>query len=349
MNSLIKCIRDIEKSKTIAIICHTIPDADALASLVALKKIIRQNFNLSDESKQIDLFVDADEINEINSAIVNGIELNNRRSEHYDLAISVDCASLSRLGKYAEIFEEANNTINIDHHVTNERFAKNNLVFKTSSTCEALYIIAKSQDWELSDEVCKLVYSGIITDTNNLTQGTITVNTHKIITEMVSRKINVDALNQHFFQNNTKSKAYLLKQALDSLTFFAGDRIAFMKLTKQDISECEATVEDTYGIVNHGTEIKGVDISILAIKQEDNSYQVSLRSKGNVDVSNIAKAFGGGGHENMAAFNYSGLLADLKEQLIPACREELLKHPKEEKENLFDNSDEIEEQSQTKG
>lgn len=344
IHSLEKCISDIKNSKSIAIMCHTVPDADALASMVALKKLIKQNLTDENSPKQIDLFVDADEISELNSAIINGVELNNQRLDSYELAISLDCSSLSRLGKYAELFKNTQNTINIDHHITNEKFADNNLVFITSSTCEALYRIAKIYDFEISDEVCKLVYSGIITDTNNLSQGTITVNTHKIITEMVQRKINLDALNEHFFKNNTKSKAFLLKQALDSLTFYAGDRIAFMKLTKQDIADCNATVEDTYGIVNHGIEIKGVDISILAIKQEDNSYQVSLRSKGDVSVSEIATKMGGGGHEQVAAFHYEGLLADLKEKLIHLCREELANHPVEEKEVLFDNSDVSQEQ-----
>ena len=344
IHSLEKCISDIKNSKSIAIMCHTVPDADALASMVALKKLIKQNLTDENSPKQIDLFVDADEISELNSAIINGVELNNQRLDSYELAISLDCSSLSRLGKYAELFKNTQNTINIDHHITNEKFADNNLVFITSSTCEALYRIAKIYDFEISDEVCKLVYSGIITDTNNLSQGTITVNTHKIITEMVQRKINLDALNEHFFKNNTKSKAFLLKQALDSLTFYAGDRIAFMKLTKQDIADCNATVEDTYGIVNHGIEIKGVDISILAIKQEDNSYQVSLRSKGDVFVSEIATKMGGGGHEQVAAFHYEGLLADLKEKLIHLCREELANHPVEEKEVLFDNSDVSQEQ-----
>ncbi len=344
IHSLEKCISDIKNSKSIAIMCHTVPDADALASMVALKKLIKQNLTDENSPKQIDLFVDADEISELNSAIINGVELNNQHLDSYELAISLDCSSLSRLGKYAELFKNTQNTINIDHHITNEKFANNNLVFVTSSTCEALYRIAKIYNFEISDEVCKLVYSGIITDTNNLTQGTITVNTHKIITEIIQRKINLDALNEHFFKNNTKSKAFLLKQALDSMTFYASDRIAFMKLTKQDIADCNATVEDTYGIVNHGIEIKGVDISILAIKQEDNSYQVSLRSKGDVSVSEIATKMGGGGHEQVAAFHYEGLLADLKEKLIHLCREELANHPVEEKEVLFDNSDVSQEQ-----
>ena len=339
MKSLQKCFLQIKKSKNIAIIAHTVPDADALCSAVALKKIIRQNQSDNSQQKQIDIFVDAEDFGEKNTAIVKGIELNTKHCDQYDLAISVDCSSLSRMGKYSELFQSTENTINIDHHVTNENFAKNNIVLKTSSTCEGIYLLAKSQNAQMSDDVCKLIYSGIITDTNNLTQGTITINTHKVITDIIGRNINVEILNEFFFKNNTKNKAFLLKQALDSLTFMSGDRIAFMKLTKQDLAECNATFEDTLGIVNHGIEIKGVDISVLAIKQEDNSYYVSLRGKSNFNVAQIAKSMGGGGHETVAAFQYAGLLADMKDQLLKACKEELNNHPVEDIKNIFYNEE----------
>ncbi len=340
MRSLSKCFNDIKNSKNIAIICHTLPDADALSSAVALKKLIKQN---NEDEKQIDIFVDAEEISDINNAIIKNVETNVQNCEQYDIAISVDCSNLSRMGKYIDIFNNAKSTINIDHHITNDNFAENNLVLKTSSTCEALYVMAKAKNLVISDDVCKLIYSGIITDTNNLTQGVITVRTHKIITEFLERNINLEQLNEHFFKNNTKSKAYLLKKALNSLSFLANDRIAFMKLTKQDLSECEANFEDTVGIVNHGIDIKGVDIAILAIKQEDNSYYVNLRGKNNINVANIAKQLGGGGHEQVAAFQYAGLLTDLREQLIKCCKEELNNHPVEDlSDTLFAGDDDLE-------
>lgn len=336
MRSLQMCIADIANSKSIAIFCHTSPDADTLASAVALKKLIKQNMPENFEPKQIDIFVDADEINEINRAMIKGIEINVQNCDKYELGISVDCASSNRMGKYEQLYFDCENTINIDHHATNTYFAENNLVLKTSSTCEGLYILAKSRNYKISDEVCNLIYSGIITDTNNLTQGVITINTHKIITDLVARKINIDALNDHFFKNNTKSKAYLLQKALSSLRFLSGDRIAFMKITKQDMNDAEATFDDTIGIVNHGIDLKGVEIAILAIKKEDNSYYVSLRGKNNVNVGVIASTFGGGGHDQVAAFQYNGLLTDLMPQLTKVCKEELSKHPVEDiGENLF--------------
>lgn len=338
MQSLIQAFNDIKSATNIAIFCHTTPDTDTLSSAVALKKLIKSNYETETSLKNIDIFVDSEEFGELNSAIIKGIDINKQNAEKYEVGISVDCASIERLGKYAELFNSCNKTINFDHHLTNPKFAQNNLVVMTSSTCEAIYLLAKSQKLIMSDDFCSLVYSGLITDTNNLTQGTISVHTHKVISEIIAQGINITALNDHFFKNNTKSKAFLLQKALSSLTFTCSDRIAFMKLTKQDLAENNATMEDTQGIVNHGINIKGVDIAILAIKQEDNSYYVSLRGKNNVNVAVIATQLGGGGHEQVAAFQYDGLLQDMKDELLKFCKEELTNHPIFE-ENLFDNDD----------
>ncbi len=339
MRSFRQFLKDVNDAQKIAIFCHTNPDADALASSIALKKLIKLNQKDDNKPKIIDIIVDAkiEDISEINQAIVTGIEINKPHYKRYDLAIAVDCANLSRLGNCANLFKKARMTTQIDHHATNDSFAKNNIVLpRASSTCEVLYTLARLKDCKISDDVCKLVYSGIVTDTVNLTQGTITVNTHKIIAEMMTRNINLNQLSEHFFKNNTKSKAFLLKQALDSLTFYCGDRIAFMKLTKQDLSECDATMDDTLGIVNHGIDIKGVEIAVLAIKQEDNSYYVSLRSKQEINVADVAKAFGGGGHDQVAAFTYSGLLGDLKDELIKHCKIELRKLVFTKEQPLFE-------------
>ncbi|MBE7082788.1 MAG: hypothetical protein E7378_03860 [Clostridiales bacterium] len=324
MKSLAKLLQDIQNSSNIAILTHVNPDADALASAIALKKLI--NNNSQGQRKIIDIFFEADSISDTNAVLIKGVPCNYQRCHAYDLAITVDCASVERLGKYAELFKNSPNTANIDHHTTNTRFAHNNLVLKTSSTCEAIYILAATRNFEISNDICSLIYSGIITDTNNLQQGLITVWTHKIITKFMERKVNIEALNQHFFKNNTKNKSFLLREALNSLHFFHDDRIAIMRLTNQDLDDCGATFDDTVGIVNHGIEIKGVDIAILIIKIEENYFYVSLRSKNNINVAQIAQQLGGGGNEMVAAFQYRGLFNEMSEALIKACGAELKNH-----------------------
>lgn len=339
MRSLKQCLADIKRCSNIAIFTHVKPDADALSSAVALKKLIKCNLPNSD--KIVDLFFDYDELGDATGAIIKGVVHNYQRCNSYDLAIVLDCASLSRLGKWAELYNSCPIKINFDHHITNENFADNNIIFKTSSTCEALYLVAKAKEFEIPDDVCPLIYSGIITDTNNLTQGVITTQTHKIIADMLERKINLDALNDHFFKNNTKSNAFLLKKALESLRFYQNDRIAVMRLSKENLIACGASNDDTLGIINHGIDIKGVDIAVLSIRQDDNYFYVSLRGKNGVNVANIATKLGGGGHEQVAAFQYTGSFNEMFEKLLNAGREELEKHPQTEQiGSLFVGDDE---------
>lgn len=341
MRSLKKCLSDIKHSKNIAIFTHMTPDADALASVVALKKMIKSNLANQEDEQIIDIFFDYDEICEANAPIIKGIVHNFQRCNNYDLGITLDCASKSRLGKYEQLFDSCTKKINIDHHLTNDNFADNNLIFKTSSTCEALYIVAKVKGFEIPDDVCSLIYSGIITDTNNLSQGNITIHTHKIIAEMLERNINLDALNDHFFKNNNVSKAMLLKKALQSLGFYYNDRLAVMKLSNESISAVGATFDDTVGIVDHGIGIKGVDIAVLIIKKEDESYYVSLRGKNNINVANIASNLGGGGHEHMAAFQFENNYNLMFENLMQECQKELDKNiPESAVDALFSGDDE---------
>lgn len=341
MRSLKKCLSDIKHSNNIAIFTHISPDTDALASAVALKKIIKANLSNQETEQIIDIFFDYDEIGETNSVIIKGVVHNFQRCNHYDLGITLDCASVNRLGKYQDLFMSCDKKINIDHHITNENFAENNLIFKTSSTCEALYIVAQVKGFQVPDDVCSLIYSGIITDTNNLSQGNITIHTHKIIAEMLERNINVDALNEHFFKNNNVSKAMLLKKALQSLGFYYNDKLAVMKLSNEALSAVGATFDDTLGIVDHGIEIKGVDIAVLIIKKEDDSYYVSLRGKNNINVANIAIAMGGGGHEHMAAFQFENNYNLMFENLMQECQKELEKNSSENViEALFSGDDE---------
>ncbi len=335
MKSLKKCFANIEKSKNIAIITHKNFDTDAICSAISLKKIIKENYDNKSKKKIVDIYSETDKIDDKNFIIVKNEQINIKSCKKYDLVISLDCSCLERMGIYKNLYKSIKNSINIDHHITNEHFGKNNIVLLTSSTCEGLYLIFKSNNAKITDEVCKLIYSGIITDTNNLSQGLVTINTHNVISELIDRNINTDLIKEHFFKNNTKSQAYLTVKALQSMSFFIEDKIAFMKITKQDMLKCKANYEDTLGIVDYGIQIKGVEIAILAIKQKDNSYYVSLRSKNNIKVSEVAKEMGGGGHENMAAFQFKGSLVKMKEKLLKYCREELNKSNNELINNIF--------------
>lgn len=341
MQSVVECIKQITKSTTIAIITHINADADAFSSIVALKRLIKKQYDTDFQHIHIDLFTDTKEIPELYSPLIKNVPLNSPRFKRYDLAIALDSPTMDRLGRYKRIFRRAKDTLLFDHHETCDKFARNNIVFKTSSTCEMLYsIFILKRNWKASPELIRLLYAGIITDTNNLTQN-VNVGTHKVLADMMQRDalepLNLDIIRNYFFKSSSKEKMSLLQRALESLMFYENDRIAMMKIVKQDLYETDCKQEDTLGIVDYAISMKGVDIGVIFIKQEDNSYYVSLRSKNDINVGEIAQSLGGGGHLNIAAFQSKESLTEIKSNLISRCREQLIKHPNSDiVGNLFD-------------
>ncbi len=338
MHSIKQLKQSIENAKTIAIIGHENPDADSLASTISIKRMIYPFLYLDD--KCVDLFCDCNIIDEIYEPIIKDeLFLVDPNFESYDLAICVDCPISSRMGQFENVFKKAKQTVLIDHHETPENFADNNFLYKCSSTCELIYILFKALSYEPTLDVLKLIYAGIITDTVNLTQGTVKVSSYKIVAEIAEKINDMDCLNSikdHFLKNKSKSNLKLLEIALRSMMFYLNDKLAIMKITGEDLKNAEATQADTLGIVNNAINIKGVYIAVLFIKQEDGSYYASIRGKNGVDVSSIAYALGGGGHETVAAFTCNKL-SEIKETLLNLCKETLLNtSDSDDVLNLFD-------------
>lgn len=326
MQSVAYSLKQIKNANKIAIICHINADADAIGSSIALKALIQKRYK-SNKNLKIDVLTDTNEFNASLLPLISHTLVNNPRYKRYDLAIMLDSPSLNRIGKYSEIFLKAKDTLLIDHHETAELLAKNNVIVHTSSVCEILYnTYIKKHSFKYTNEILRLLYAGIITDTNDLTQN-MHNSTHKAIADLLEKDgelgLSLETIHDYFFKNTSKQKMALLARALKSLSFYVNDKIAIMTLFKQDLNDTGCKMDDTMGIVDFALQMKGVDIGAIFIKQEDNSYYVSLRSKGLIDVSVVAKHFNGGGHVHVAAFQTTLPLQDIKQQLIAKCKEQL--------------------------
>lgn len=309
-NNLMKLI---DESVKIAIFSHINPDADALCSSIALKEIIRNNF----DDKYVDVFTDG-EIGNLYTPILRDNVVNPSPFASYDLAIILDCPDLSRIGKYRELAEKIPHTVNIDHHGTNTKFAEVNWVStEVSSTCEFVYLLAKASDLVIDKDIAKLLYQGILTDTNCFTSSTMTQKTHQALSGLLAFKFNANLIKEYYFGSQSLGKTKLEAKALGSIKLHHNDTVAMMKITRNDLDRNNLTFEDTMGLVDKGMAIDGVKISVSLIEKEPGFIYASLRGKGSdVDVSIIASRFGGGGSATVAAFQYAGEIRDLEQQVL---------------------------------
>lgn len=315
-------LQKLLSAKKIALFSHTVPDGDAIGSCLALKHFLLAN----NKRVKIDIFIEynAQTISPLLRPMLEKHVAKKRRYKKYDLGVALDSPSTNRFEKFIDVFKTAKKTINIDHHDTNTLFADYNVVYpQVSSTCELVYSIAKISKKIIPVETAKYAYIGIITDTACLTQNNISKRTYNVLADISKTGLDLDIIKNFFFKNNTKAKTFLLEKALRSLKFYHDDQVAIMRIKNCDLVELDATDEDTLGIVDHANNIEGVRLAVIFIEKEPNSFYVSLRSKGAVNVAQVAKSLGGGGHNNMAAFQWKGQFKEVLQNLLTSAQLEL--------------------------
>ncbi len=322
-----KVVKDILKNaKKIAIVSHISPDADALCSSFALKNIIQNNYDY----KYVDVFIDG-EIGSLYDPIFRDEVVNPTPYNSYDMVYVLDCPNLGRTGKFRELVENTPVIINIDHHQTNDRFGHINFVSpSSSSTCEIVYLMSKHSNHELNNLIAKELYQGIITDTNCFTSNSITKRTHRVVSELLEYKFDSFAIKSYYFKNNSLAKTQLLSKTLLSMKFYGDNMFTTMKIPNELFSKLDASFEDTLGIVDNGINVSGAEVSAILIESEPQKVYVSLRSKGRVNVGDIAKQFNGGGSAALAAFQRTGNIKEIERDLVKKVVPELEEVDEEE-------------------
>lgn len=306
-----------ETSESILILAHVNPDGDAIGSSLSL-----YNALLNMHYKPDIVIVDAPETF---SFLPNFDKIKNETDKEYDLVIVVDTATLERVGQEEHYFENAKFTLNIDHHISNTKYANYNYVSgNIPACCQYLYEIYKELDIEITKEVAECLVTGLLTDTGGLQYDNVNTKTFEMALEL-SKQVDIPCIYKKVLATKTKVQFELEKIAISRLEFHKDNKIVFTYLTEEDIISQNAKSGDYEGIVNIGREIEYVEVSIF-IREINNAYKISLRGNGKINVSEIAKNFGGGGHFNAAGFETDIDFKELKDKLIDIISKELDKN-----------------------
>ena len=241
--------------------------------------------------------------------------------ESYDLFIALDCGK-DRLGNAEKFFDNAKNTINIDHHISNTGTGKvNHIVPTASSSCELVYTLI-DQD-RMDEDIAKALYTGMVTDTGVFKYSCTSPKTMEIAAKLISYGFDFGSLIDHVFYEKTYLQNQILGRALlESILLMDGKCIVSV-ISKQTMDFYGATSNDLDGIVNQMLLTIGVGCSIFMYENEPLEYKVSLRSDGSVDVSKIAQIFGGGGHMRAAGCTVNGTQHDVINNITKYIHQQL--------------------------
>lgn len=305
----------IKKAEKVSIISHKDPDGDAVGSQLGLALALEKegkevySYNVGEIPEYLFFLPGSRTVK-----IYNGEDLSD------SLVIFVDCADRNRPG----IQLPEGMTINIDHHVSNDNFAKYNYIeTKAASTGEIIYKLLREMGIELDKDIATCLYTAVSTDTGSFMYSNTTADTHLIAADLINNGADTDGLRENFFEGVSFKRFKLTKYAYQEVNFACDNLLAWIKIPYSFIGEIGAKEEETEGVVGHIRNIKDVEVALLLKEREDGKIKGSLRSKKMVDVSKIAEIFGGGGHKRAAGFELSGSLEEAEEIVISALKKEL--------------------------
>jgi len=318
MNNFEQVYEKMMEANKIAVFSHKAPDGDCLGSGTGLY------YFLTSKGKEVDLYCD-DEIHENFKFLAKDLYNSNlKENATYDLLISVDCSDLSRLGKFETFFDSFENTICIDHHLTNNNFAKINIVdSEKSSACELIYTFITTFE-EINDiNLATSLYCGIATDTGCFIHNNTKQSTHIIAGKLISLGIDLEYVHYYLFKRKTIIDLKLMQETLKNLEFYNENKIAITYITQKILKKYNLSDSIHIGMVNTITYLEESEVGVSMVEQSDNSFRISFRTKGNVDVSKVALKFGGGGHRMAAGCKIFGKLHTVVKKIVDAISEEL--------------------------
>lgn len=316
-----RVLEEIRGARRFLLLTHEHPDGDALGSLVGMHEILKAL------GKDTLMYLPADEFPlpyEYRFFVFDGLV----SAPPADLAertiVFLDCGNIDRNPLLAVRGPDAH-VVNIDHHHDNTRFGTvDHVVEDASCTAEIVWDLMRALDLRPTPTVADALYVGLVTDTGRFMYENTGTRAHVMAAELVAAGVDVNAIYRRLYEEMPYAKLTLLGRGLANVERFDGGRLTITQLSREDFAQVGAEESYSEGIIDHLRSVAGTKVAALSRERLDADgaprRKVSLRSTdGQVDVSAIARAGGGGGHRQAAGFTTAlepqELIAFLREQI----------------------------------
>ncbi len=315
-----KKLLDAAKGSKIAVVGHVRPDGDCIASEYALAEILK---NAGAEEAAV---LNRDPVPRLYANFADPCRLRpaaDLKDDYFEI-VAVDCADYARTDP-ALTARFPSPLACIDHHVSNPRYARINIVDPdASATSELIAALCVDLGLEISKNAAALLYMGIAMDTRQFTTSSTRRDSFELAAELVRRGAEPSRIAVQLYQREKLGKLKLLGRYLDSLKTYIGGKVCIGVLPLGIFRDTDSEQSDSDGLVDYARSVEGVEIAAL-IEELPNGSKVSLRGKKpDYKVDEIASVFGGGGHHAAAGFTVEGESPDtLLPKLLHLIRERL--------------------------
>lgn len=285
----------LKASKSAALFPHVNMDGDALGSCVALCLALR-----SMGKKAVIVYDDKipDNLLFLAGDMVTG---DPEKIKDIDVALCIDCGEIGRLGSRGAAFTAAPKRVCIDHHVSSTPFCDlNHIDPDAAATGELVYHVIKALGIDGNKEIGNAIFAAISSDTGSFKYSNTSKETHLIVSELYDFGIEPAAVSVELYECNRLERLKIESAAIANMKSYLNGQLVMTSVTSEMLKETGAYMDETDQIVAIMRGIKGAEASVLLKEEGDKTVKVSLRSKLWLDVSEISKQLGGGGHARAA-------------------------------------------------
>ncbi len=328
---MVEFMKQIVQAEKIAIGGHIRPDGDCIGSCLALSQYLKKKY----PQKTVEVYLKAP--SQVFSYLKGFDEIRTEASEEiYDLFLALDSSSVDRLDFSEGMFQKAEKTLCIDHHISNTYYAGNTLLRpEVSSTAELVYELLLAYEKEegmteeafagfLGKDIAAAIYTGIASDTGVFKFSNTSGRTLRIAAYLIETGIPFsEIIDQSFYQKTYKQTQILGRCLMESIRVMNG-KVVFSSISQEAMCFYDATSEELTGIIDQLRIIKGVEVAILMHEKNTQEFKVSMRSNGAVDVQKVAVYFGGGGHVRAAGCTMKGSVHDVMNNLTALIEEQIM-------------------------
>ncbi|MEA4908062.1 MAG: bifunctional oligoribonuclease/PAP phosphatase NrnA [Anaerolineaceae bacterium] len=295
----------ISNAKNIVIVSHIRPDGDAVGSVLGL------GLALQATGKNVQMVL-ADGVPSSFHHLKGYHQIARKPKGEYDLLIVVDCSDLLRVGT---VIKDRTPDINIDHHITNQNFAIINYVDASAPATTAI-LAANLSIWGLpiTQPIAAALLSGLISDTLGFRTTNVTPDSLRLAADLMEHGANLSELYMQALINRSFESARYWGYGLEKLQ--RKDGIVWTSLALEDRSKATYPGNDDADLVNTLSTIEDADIALIFVEQREGKVKISWRARPGLDVSQIALAFGGGGHPAAAGAEVTGTLEEVQERVL---------------------------------
>lgn len=277
-------------------LCHENPDGDTIGAAVAIALAAEQL------GCRVEV-VSGDRIPPAYQHLLSGLRVSSAPSLEPGLAIVCDAATLARIGRIAvdcRGWLAASTVVNVDHHVTNDRYGAINLVDPcAAASCEVVSDVLDHLDVRVDARIATAILTGIVRDSHGFSASSTRAATFRAAAGAVDAGAEVEPIYRATLLEMEPAAIDLWGRLLGRLERTAGGRVVHTMLLPDDLDATGAEQHDAEGLVEFLMRERGVEIGIL-FRQLDDGIRVSFRTSASVDAARLAASFDGGGHARRA-------------------------------------------------